>query len=180
MSTLPPYSESYFRSGRVVKVRHVFKARRGAATPYLSVNASVLDVGCASGTLLEELRERGHKALAGVDVSEYAVRASKENGFENVYLCNFQDGTQLPDSSYDTLFMLDVIEHFTRPYDALIEATRVLSPGGVLVLTTPNANSILRPLLGKRWALGDETHVFYFTPFSLKNLLGKCGLHVAK
>ncbi len=174
------YDKTYFEDGAAEKDTRVLEAILEVAQPFLPKDARVLDVGCASGRLMEVLRDRGYTRLTGIDISSHAVQETAKKGFEDVHEANLQDGVSLPEGAYDAVFMLDVIEHFTRPYDALLEVRRLLAPGGVLVVTTPNSNSVLRFVLGKRWALADESHVFYFTPFSLRYLLGKVGLRVRR
>lgn len=172
------YDKTYFENGAAEKDTRVLEAILELTQPFLSKDARVLDVGCASGRMMEVLRDRGYTQLTGMDISEHAVQETTRKGFEDVHEANLQEGVSLSEGAYDAVFMLDVIEHFTRPYDALQEVRRLLAPGGVLVVTTPNSNSVLRYVLGKRWALADKSHVFYFTPFSLGYLLGKVGLRV--
>lgn len=170
-----PYGAGYFDRETVEKNGKVLQAIIGAARPHIRADARILDVGCATGRLMQELRRAGFEHLSGVDISAHAVESARRAGEVDTFVGDLQSGLDVPDGAYDAIFMLDVIEHFTRPYDALIEARRVLAPGGVLVITTPNANSILRTVRGRHWALADDTHVFYFTTFTLGYLLEKCG-----
>jgi 2-polyprenyl-3-methyl-5-hydroxy-6-metoxy-1,4-benzoquinol methylase len=142
--------------------------------------ARILDVGCATGTLGSVLRARGHPGITGIDISEHAVEAARGAGYDRAILADIQESVPLADSCFDAIFALDVIEHLRRPFDGLQEMRRLLVPGGILILTTPNANSVLRPILGRRWALRDESHIFYFTRFTLGHLLATTGFRVER
>lgn len=170
-----PYGAGYFERATVEKDARVLREIIRIARPRLRSDSRILDVGCATGRLLQELRQAGFTRLSGVDISSHAVEEARRSGLPDTFVGDLQAGLPLEGGTRDAVFMLDVIEHFTRPYDALIEARRLLRTGGTIVITTPNANSILRPLRGRHWALADDTHVFYFTEFSLGYLLKKCG-----
>lgn len=58
-----------------------------------------------------------------------------------------------------------VVEHLPKPQQAVQEMGRVLEPGGLLILSTPNLDSILKPLKGDRWiGYQDLTHISLRTP----------------
>jgi 2-polyprenyl-3-methyl-5-hydroxy-6-metoxy-1,4-benzoquinol methylase len=89
----------------------------------------VLDLGCGEGTLVKKYRGQGYNIM-GMDLhyeSEFVKRGSILE-------------TRLPDSSYDLLLCLDVIEHlsFEDQELAIAEMARLLPPGGRLLLTVPN------------------------------------------
>jgi ubiquinone/menaquinone biosynthesis C-methylase UbiE len=74
----------------------------------------------------------------------------------------------LPDGSFDTVLMSEVLEHLERPQDALAEALRLLRPGGKLILTTPFI-----------WVLHEEPRDFYrYSPYGLRHLLDGAGFEV--
>ncbi len=110
------YDKTYFEDGAAEKDTRVLEAILEVAQPFLPKDARVLDVGCASGRLMEVLRDRGYTHLTGIDISSHAVQETAKKGFEDVHEANLQDGVSLPEGGYDAVFMLDVIEHFTRPY----------------------------------------------------------------
>jgi ubiquinone/menaquinone biosynthesis C-methylase UbiE len=74
----------------------------------------------------------------------------------------------MPDSTFDTALMSEVLEHLERPHDALSEAFRLLRPGGKLILTTPFI-----------WPLHEEPRDFYrYSPYGLRHLLDGAGFEV--
>lgn len=130
----------------------------------------ILDVGCGTGRLVTFLNQAGFttrgcdQAPAAIKISGQ-VRASVE---------------KLPfgKSCFDALTAISLIEHLnadqTRQF--LQESFRILKPKGYLFLATPNILSPLRFLVREKWfAYQDPTHIQFYSPASLKNLLGQFG-----
>ncbi len=95
----------------------------------------ILDIGCGTGATLKRLESLGN--ATGVDISAEAVRCSRKRGCRDVRLMEEEDRLPFPDSSFDLLVALDVIEHIDDDLGALTEYRRVLKPGGRLLLTVP-------------------------------------------
>jgi 2-polyprenyl-3-methyl-5-hydroxy-6-metoxy-1,4-benzoquinol methylase len=94
---------------------------------------SILDVGCGNGLLFEELAKFG--IPEGVEPNSSVVSNETQKSWQ-IFLCHFDDEFQ-PGKTYGLVLMLDVLEHMADPNGALRHAIRLLSPGGVLVLTVP-------------------------------------------
>lgn len=142
----------------------------------------VLDVGCGTGTVLSAAASAHAHSLAGVD-TDAAFLALARRALPDASIAEADVQTHLPfaDSSFDTVFFCDVIEHLFRPVEALAEIRRVLRVGGRMVLTTPNGNALMRRLAGDRWyALRDPSHAIFYTRFSLAHLLRFCGFDVER
>lgn len=92
---------------------------------------SVLDVGCADRWIRDHL-PAGHSYL-GVD---YPATGARLYGARPDV---FADAAQLPvrDRSFDTVVILEVLEHLQRPREALAEVRRVLTPGGRAIISMP-------------------------------------------
>ena len=103
--------------------------------------ARVLDVGCGVGTSTRLLREAGFDAL-GTDTS--ARFLPDEPGF---FVADFARRTDLEEGSFAGAGALNVIEHVADPRAFLDELVRVVRPGGVVVICSPNLTS---PLVGAR------------------------------
>jgi SAM-dependent methyltransferase len=101
----------------------------------------VLDVGCGVGTSTRLLREAGFNAI-GTDAS---ARFLPEG--EGFFAADFASGTDLPDGAFAGAGALNVLEHVADPTRFLAELVRVVRPGGVVVLASPNLTS---PLVGLR------------------------------
>src|SRR5207245_2739024 len=103
--------------------------------------ASLLDVGCGREAWLLRHLEADLSEAYGID----ADCADYSSG--NLRLLRFAIDRQLPfpDKRFDCVTMLAVVEHLEFPHDVLREVSRVLKPGGVLLITTPTPRA--RPLL---------------------------------
>ena len=98
---------------------------------------SLLEVGCGTGFLLGELRDRfPGAALAGCDILFDSLRYAQPH-LPRVLM--FQaDACRLPiERRFDVVIALDVIEHLDEDAAALREMFRVVERGGGLVLTVP-------------------------------------------
>jgi len=102
----------------------------------VSSDARILDVGCASGRLIEALKSRGHDVVTGVDVSAEAIAACRERGLADVHVMP-ADHLEFPEASYDVLIASDVLEHIEDDRRALLEWRRVLKPRGQLFIFVP-------------------------------------------
>jgi SAM-dependent methyltransferase len=134
---------------------------------------ALLDLGCWVGFLLAEARDRGWDTL-GVEPSEFASAYARERLGLEVIRDDLFDA-DLGGRRFDAVVMGDVIEHLTRPADALDHIAGLLEPGGVLYLALPNAGSRLARRMGARWWSVIPTHVQYFTRPSLLTLLRRRG-----
>ena len=123
----------------------------------------ILDVGCGNGRDLPYLVQTGCHCVA-IDYSPGMVDQTRRRldriGAHNVDV-SVGDATSLrfPDNEFDKVFSSEVIEHIPRWEEAVREMVRVLKPGGLLVLTTPNRRSwygfdryvVLQTLLRRKW-----------------------------
>jgi 2-polyprenyl-3-methyl-5-hydroxy-6-metoxy-1,4-benzoquinol methylase len=133
----------------------------------------VLDVGCATGALLEQLRNRGWDCCGVELCTPSAEYARKERGLEILDVplekAGFQSG------SIDVLHASHLIEHLNDPAGFLAEARRILSPGGYLFLTTPNSDGFQSVLFGARWRSAIYDHLYLFSRRTLSRMLAAQG-----
>lgn len=124
------------------------RIRREACVYFAPGGRRVLDVGCGSGVVLYNLRDR-YELLCGVELS--SVRAETCRGTldglnARVECGNVETGLPFEDGHFDTIIFSDVIEHVVDVWGAMAELRRLLEPGGTLVLTTPNIAELRRRL----------------------------------
>src|SRR5439155_1082768 len=102
-----------------------------------------LDVGCGAGRLAVALARRGFE-VDGVDVAasvvEQAAQLASEAGISaRFFVADFrQPDARFPDETYDLVVCSEVVEHVESWRSVLDNIARVLKPGGLLLLTTPN------------------------------------------
>ena len=121
-------------------------------------------------------RHRGWESV-GVDVSRDAVESCQARGLD----CHVVNDFSLPfaDESFDVVTAWHVIEHVDDVNTALAEWRRVLRPGGILAMETPDGSS---PLVRRRgthyrrfWA---PEHTYTFTPEALAEFTGRADLEL--
>jgi SAM-dependent methyltransferase len=97
----------------------------------------VLDYGCGNGDFLERLADRS-ASRTGVDVDEDKIESA--SAVDGISVRVVRPDVPLPfdDASFDTVIIMEVIEHVADERAVLAELSRVLAPGGVLLLTTPH------------------------------------------
>jgi O-antigen chain-terminating methyltransferase len=123
------------------------KERLKVYLPFLAnlpVTANILDVGCGRGEWLELLKENGHHAI-GVDTNSILVEQCQERELEIVQSDLLSYLNRLSDNSLDAISGFHIVEHL--PLQTLVaflnETLRVLKPGGVIILETPNPRNVL-------------------------------------
>lgn len=116
----------------------------------------VLDLGCGRGEWLEVLSEHGF-ASRGVDLNSVMVGEARALGLDAVEQDAITHLRSLDSDSVSAVTSMHLVEHL--PYEVLIrlvdEALRVLRPGGVLILETPNPENLT---VGSYWFYMDPTH----------------------
>lgn len=154
---------------------------RHKATLSLVTEGTVLDLGCGDGLLLSLLKEKGITG-SGLDISEKGVTKAREKGL-SVDLFDFSNKLPFPDNTFDTVIMLDLLEHLYDPEFLLREATRV-SRANVIV-GVPNFSSLparLQTLGGKIPENNHpkKGHIYWFNYNVLTSLFTKSNLEVVK
>lgn len=143
--------------------------------PYVETRSFLVDLGCGRGELLDLARDRVGRVL-GVDVDPAMVAAVRDQGIDAVQ----QDvlaWVAETDETPDAVFMAHLVEHLTvdAAYDLLVGLARVIPPGGVLIVVTPNP-ACMANLRNDFWS--DPTHLRLYTPDLLSFLLDQAGFEV--
>lgn len=129
--------------------RELIKQRQTSYLPYIEPlkaiypNLKAIDLGCGRGEWLELLKENGVDA-SGVDLDDAMLSSCIASNL-NVKKIDAISALQgLPNASLQIISGFHIAEHL--PFEQLIElihqALRVLSPGGLLILETPNSENI--------------------------------------
>lgn len=135
-----------------------------------------LDIGCATGMLLEHIRESGWN-VKGVEIcSASAEYGRKKRGLE-IYNGTFEEAAY-EDEMFSVVHSSHLIEHLTDPAGFVREAFRVLKPGGLFITTTPNTASFQAMITGKEWRSAIADHMYLFSLKNLKMLIKAGGFSV--
>lgn len=128
----------------------------GVYPDYLSKDGIILEAGCGLATVIMKLRDMGYSVI-GMDYAEQALHVARD--YDPALRLQVGDVHALPyaDNSVHGYLSFGVLEHFAHGLDpALLEANRVLVPGGTLVLTIPYPNVVWRLVQAKRRILGQS------------------------
>ena len=130
----------------------------------------ILEVGVGSGKLMRMLQKSGF-TVEGIDISPVSAKLTG---------AKVASATKIPfpANTFDAVIAISLIEHLHEKDGKtfLNETSRVLKDFGIVFMVTPNFASPLRVLKGKNWfGYGDSTHVFFYTPASMKRLLNSHG-----
>lgn len=136
-------------------------------------SASLLEVGCGWGHFLQLCRPHYH-SVEGVELSREQAAHARER-FDLDVTSTDVLRQKLP-RKYNLIVAWEVLEHLSYPAQFLRWAHDHLLPGGQLILSTPNYNSLYRRLLGSRWFYAiPSQHLTYYTPEALKAQLKQAG-----
>lgn len=138
----------------------------------LQPESSVLDLGCGTGYLLQEMAKAGFQNLTGIDpylnreeIIANGVRIQKKSLAE-------------VSEQYDLIIMHHSFEHMFNPLTVLQHTRRILHPGGYAIVTIPVIGYAWRKY-GVNWvALDAPRHLYLHTVSSMKMLAQKSGFQV--
>ncbi len=97
----------------------------------------VLDYGCGYGNFLQRLADRS-TSRTGVDIDEEKVKIASSVDGIRAQIAPPSAALPYEDESFDTVIIMEVIEHVADEPTVMAELSRVLAPGGFLLLTTPH------------------------------------------
>jgi 2-polyprenyl-6-hydroxyphenyl methylase/3-demethylubiquinone-9 3-methyltransferase len=143
---------------------------------------TALDVGCGAGLLTEPLARLGAK-VTGIDAAPEVIAVAKDHAVGQGLEIDYRNAAveEIGDR-FDLITSLEVIEHVAEPQAFLRAIAKRLAPGGLLILSTPNATGWSKLLmitvaegLGR---IPKGTHDFdkFIAPDQMKQLLAKAGL----
>jgi len=143
--------------------------------PPKTYKGRILDIGCGSGVYLHTLKKHGWDVY-GVEMSSKAVELAREKlKLPNINLGLVED-IKYPEKFFDVVMMNHVIEHLFDPRHSLQEANRILKTGGLLIITTPNIDSVNFKIFGKYWfPLETPRHLNLFEVSTMSKLLRDAG-----
>lgn len=153
----------YFKN----KVRRLIKLQ---PHPKRSRRISILDIGCGWGDFLEVCRDENIPYL-GIDDSPEAIEICKKKHL------NCHRGIEFSQhKEFDAITLFQTIEHIQNPHPLLKSASKLLKPGGIILITTPNNDSPLRKLNKSKWSVyNTNSHFVFYNKKTLKQTLAAAG-----
>jgi SAM-dependent methyltransferase len=169
----PEYDRSW--DHRIHQARRLVREIRRYRT-----GGKLLDVGAGVGMLVDEARRAGFVA-EGIEPSRWMQARATERGLP-VRLGTLDNPVAQSDllasGPFDVVTLIDVIEHVEHPVGLLEQAARILAPGGIVAVVTPDVGSVAARLLGGRWWHFRTAHVGYFDHATLTLAGDRAGLEL--
>jgi 2-polyprenyl-3-methyl-5-hydroxy-6-metoxy-1,4-benzoquinol methylase len=143
----------------------------------------LLDIGSGIGVMLKTATEVGYDPT-GVELSTKLAEITKKDGYRVINKNISEIDSNL---TYDTITMMDIIEHLVEPNTILKELMVRLKPDGELIVYTPNHNSLIVKISDLFYKMGIKspvenvfacTHTCFFTTKTLKKILGNSGYDI--
>jgi 2-polyprenyl-3-methyl-5-hydroxy-6-metoxy-1,4-benzoquinol methylase len=141
-------------------------------------NRKFLDIGCATGLLLNYMKGRGWETK-GVEI----CRSSAEYGIKTFGLDIFNgtlEDAAFPDNYFDVIHFSHLIEHVPDPKSLLVEIYRILKKDGHMLMTTPNADGWQARAAKSKWRSAIPDHIYLFTKTTMRKLLGVTNYRIVK
>jgi methionine biosynthesis protein MetW len=160
-----------------------------AMCEWVRPGSKVLDLGCASGYLMDHLRETKACQVVGIEPDPEAVARARSHGHLVIDRPAESGGiaAAAAHGPFDHIVMADVLEHTADPEALLQRSISLLAPGGTAIVSLPNVVSLmarLRLMLGI-WryqdnGIFDRSHLRFFTLRTARELLLSSGLELRR
>ena len=140
--------------------------------------ARFLDAGCGLGYLLDVAFDKDFD-VEGIEYNAFAAERIQSK-FKFPVFCG--DLMQYEGGPFDAIAMLDVVEHLMRPFASLRKMASLMKPGGVLMISTMDSDSIVSRIMGKRLEDFRRTreHLYFFTRKTMTTALERVGFEIIR
>jgi 2-polyprenyl-3-methyl-5-hydroxy-6-metoxy-1,4-benzoquinol methylase len=143
---------------------------------HLQGRTALLDIGCATGALLETLRNRNW-AVQGVEICFPAADYARQSRNLEIHSRPLEEN-HFPDETFDVVLASHLIEHLNDPAGFVTEVYRILRVRGYFLVTTPNIAGFQARLFKNRWRSAIFDHLYLFSVKTLSKLLVKEGFQI--
>lgn len=170
-------SLSFKKVGRVKKYLKLLLGVDARKIPPISPGR-MLELGCASGAFMEEVRAQGW-SVEGVEFSDSAAEIARGKGF--LVQTATVENAQQPEQLVDVIAAWMVLEHLHAPITVLSKLRSWVRHDGYLIASVPDASSLAKTIFNERcydWQL--PTHLFHYTPRTLEIVLNNSGWTLEK
>ncbi len=135
-----------------------------------------LDIGCATGKLLEVMQHLGF-TVQGVEICAESARYGINTRQVPIFIGPLEQAA-FKDDAFSFIHFSHLVEHVPDPYRFLCEVKRMLAPEGFVIITTPNIDGLQARLFRSDWRSAIPDHLFLFSKKTLTRLLARAGFTV--
>ena len=185
----PSHGKRAFLNYHLVRRKYILKHvcelfDKNSHEPAPLLNKTLLDIGCGSSHLAEEMTFRGADATA-IDTNKKAIKKAKIRSEKSGALVTFRNDTTATlakeKQKYDVILCLDILDHTSRKSDLLKDIHTLLADDGILIISANNRtlksflwHKVVASFLF-RWIPGGYTFRHFMTPDKLAKKLEKTG-----
>ena len=144
---------------------------------FIPKDAGILDVGCAGGNLLEELRKKGYICLRGLEPSAVNAEYAKERFGLNVDVGGIGSDLNFYDKKFDLVIVEQVLEHIFDLDAAITQLSDLITDKGYLGIGVPDSDLYADKI--DLYQQFSSEHINYFSLGSLENLMHIHGFKLA-
>jgi SAM-dependent methyltransferase len=141
--------------------------------------ARLLEIGSGLGHLVGQLE--GEFETYAADVNPWALGQSRQAAQRTRHVVASAEELSFADGTFDVVIIKHVVEHLPHPERAIAELGRIVTAGGVLILSTPNLSSLLKPWKGGKWiGYQDPTHISLKPPSEWLKMVELAGFRLIR
>jgi len=155
------------RNERALQMRNILRLIRKYRP-----HGRLLDIGAASGILVEEALMLGYEA-EGIEPSRAFWETARKQNLP-VHLGAFPHPDA--DRHYDVVTLIDILEHVPEPVKMLKDVSGLIGRNGIGVVVTPDVESFAARIMGFKWWHFRVAHINYFSRKTLLAALDEAGL----
>ena len=163
----------------------IYAATNSGILCHISTHKTILDIGCGSGYLSEQIKKKGN-TVYGIDYTKEAVEVAVRR-IDYAALCDIEKEDIPWNKKFDVILFADILEHLYNPKNVIERSTKFLKKDGVLIISLPNiANWSIRSQLffgnftRTETGILDKTHIHFYTLKTAKGLLEDAGLIIER
>jgi SAM-dependent methyltransferase len=181
------FLKNYYQNYQIPCPLHIEERNRIAKliSSRVDKTASIIDIGCGNGEMLEILSVHGFKSLYG---SEFGGLQKEIKRNDSATILSF-DINELCDwcinekKTFDCAILINVFEHVPEPIALMKRIRRILSPNGMIMFIVPNDFSVLQTVYlektkRKPWFLILPDHINFFSLDTIDDVMKKAGYDI--
>jgi len=173
------FQKQIIEKSKKYRIVQIFKPRACWLHKQFEHPGRILDIGCSTGLLLEEMRSLGWEVF-GSEYSYDALKTLRKKGIPHSS-ASLSDEITFPNKSFNLITLFEVLEHIPDFRATMGQVARILRIGGRGIISVPNISGFEYHCLGNHHTnICPPAHLNYFCPDNIRYLFKKIGLNILK